>query len=175
MVSLHGGQIGIHSREGQGATFWFQIPLQEARTAAETQGSNPPGLQDEALRILVVDDNAMNLMVARLQLKKCWPKADIVTADSAAQALRLLDEQRFDVALVDMIMPDMDGMQLTAQIRLQFPAITAHMPILALTANTNPVDRQRCLDAGMDDVLDKPMDPDTLVRCVSRYILKARG
>lgn len=175
LVSLHGGQIGIHSREGQGATFWFQIPLQEARTAAETQGSNPPGLQDEALRILVVDDNAMNLMVARLQLKKCWPKADIVTADSAAQALRLLDEQRFDVALVDMIMPDMDGMQLTAQIRLQFPAITAHMPILALTANTNPVDRQRCLDAGMDDVLDKPMDPDTLVRCVSRYILKARG
>lgn len=175
MVTLHGGQIGLHSREGQGATFWFQIPLQEANTAAETQDSKPQGLQDEALRILVVDDNAMNLMVARLQLKKCWPKADIVTADSAAQALRLLDEQSFDVALVDMIMPNMDGMQLTVQIRHQFPAITAHMPILALTANTNPVDRQRCLDAGMDDVLDKPMDPETLVRCVSRHIRKARG
>jgi signal transduction histidine kinase/ActR/RegA family two-component response regulator len=175
LVSLHGGQIGIDSREGQGATFWFQIPLQEAKTAAETQGSKPSGLQDEALRILVVDDNAMNLMVARLQLKKCWPKADIVTADSAAQALILLDEQSFDVALIDMIMPDMDGMQLTAQIRHRFPAITARMPILALTANTNPVDRQRCLDAGMDDVLDKPMDPDTLVRCVSRHIRQARG
>ena len=149
--------------------------MQEAKTAAETQGSKPSGLQDEALRILVVDDNAMNLMVARLQLKKCWPKADIVTADSAAQALILLDQQSFDVALLDMIMPDMDGMQLTAQIRHRFPAITARMPILALTANTNPVDRQRCLDAGMDDVLDKPMDPDTLVRCVSRHIRQARG
>ena len=175
LVTLHGGQIGLHSREGQGATFWFQMPLQEAKTVSETQPNKPPGLQDEALRILVVDDNAMNLMVARLQLKKCWPKADIVTADSAAQALILLDQQSFDVALLDMIMPDMDGMQLTAQIRRQFPAITARMPILALTANTNPVDRQRCLDAGMDDVLDKPMDPDTLVRCVSRHIRQARG
>jgi len=74
-----------------------------------------------------------------------------------------------------MIMPEMDGMQLTAQIRQQFPAITARMPILALTANTNPIDRQRCLDAGMDEVLDKPMDPEILVPCVSRHIRKARA
>jgi CheY-like chemotaxis protein len=122
----------------------------------------------------VVDDNAMNLMVARLQLQKCWPRAEVVTLDSAAKALVLLDEQAFDVALVDMIMPEMDGMALTRQIRHQFPAITARMPIIALTANTNPVDRQRCKDAGMDDVLDKPMDLQTMVRCVSSHVLKAR-
>eukprot|EP01032_Pedospumella_encystans_P013846 gene13846-15922_t len=127
------------------------------------------------LRILVIDDNSMNLMVARLQLQKCWPKAHIVTAESAAQALQLLDEQGFDVALIDMIMPDMDGMALTQQIRQQFPAMTARMPIIALTANTNPVDRQRCLDAGMDDVLAKPMDLSSLVNSVSRHIVRARG
>ena len=74
-----------------------------------------------------------------------------------------------------MVMPGMDGMALTRQIRQQFPAITARMPIIALTANTNPVDRQRCRDAGMDDVLDKPMDLQVLTRCVSRQVLKARG
>ena len=86
----------------------------------------------------------------------------------------MLDTQGFDVALVDMIMPEMDGMQLTQQIRQRFAAITARMPIIALTANTNPVERERCLAAGMDDVLHKPMDTDLLVRSVSAQVLRAR-
>ncbi len=175
LVELHGGQIGVRSLEGHGATFWFHVPLLAAQTLSTAAPSDESLPEDEALQILVVDDNAMNLMVARLQIQKCWPRADIVTLDSAAKALALLDEQAFDVALVDMIMPDMDGMALTRQIRHQFPAITARMPIIALTANTNPVERQRCRDAGMDDVLDKPMDLQTLVRCVSRHVLKARA
>lgn len=175
LVQLHGGQIGVRSLDGQGATFWFHVPLLQAPTGPTTLQPDEALPENEALRILVVDDNAMNLMVARLQIQKCWPRADIVTIDSAAKALALLDEQAFDVALVDMIMPDMDGMALTRQIRQQFPAITARMPIIALTANTNPVERQRCLDAGMDDVLDKPMDLQTLVRSVSRHVLKARA
>ena len=174
-VALHGGQMGVRSQEGYGATFWFRVPLVQAQTAATVPQPDEALPLDEALRILLVDDNAMNLMVARLQLQKCWPRAEIVTLDSAAQALVLLDAQGFDVALVDMVMPEMDGMALARQIRHRFPAITARMPIIALTANTNPVDRQRCLDAGMDDVLDKPMDLQTLVRCVSRHVLKARA
>ena len=175
LVQLHGGQIGVRSQEGQGATFWFHVPLVQAQTAATAQQPDDVLPEGEALRILVVDDNAMNLMVARLQIQKCWPLSEIVTLGSAAEALALLDTQGFDVALVDMVMPEMDGMTLTRQVRQQFPAITASMPIIALTANTNPVDRQRCLDAGMDDVLDKPMDLQVLVRCVSRHVLKARG
>jgi CheY-like chemotaxis protein len=165
----------VRSLEGHGATFWFHVPLVQAQTASTAQQPDDLLPEHEALRILVVDDNAMNLMVAKLQIQKCWPRAEIVTLDSAAKALALLDVQGFDVALVDMVMPEMDGMALTHQIRHQFPAMTASMPIIALTANTNPVDRQRCLDAGMDDVLDKPMDLQTLVRCVSRHVLKARG
>lgn len=175
LVQLHGGQIGVRSLEGRGATFWFHVPLVKASTTAATQQADDNLPAEEALRILVVDDNAMNLMVARLQIQKCWPRAEIVTLDSAAKALVVLDEQAFDVALVDMVMPEMDGMALTRQIRHLFPAITARMPIIALTANTNPVDRQRCKDAGMDDVLDKPMDLQTLVRCVSRHVLRARA
>ena len=173
LVALQGGRMGVSSQEGQGATFWFTIPLQVAKQAPLETHAAP--LNDLALRVLVVDDNALNLMVAKLQLQKCWPKADITTADTAAKALALLHENTFDVALIDMIMPEMDGMDLTRQLRRDAPAITDKMPIIALTANTNLVDRQRCLDAGMVDVLDKPMDLDKLVRSVSHHIQKSKG
>jgi signal transduction histidine kinase/CheY-like chemotaxis protein len=173
LVSLHGGKIGVVSQPGHGALFWLEIPLQAA------QDQSPEDLQDddladEALNILVVDDTRVNLMVAQLQLQKCWPKAKITTVDSGAKALPLLDAQVFDVALVDMIMPVMDGMQLTQHIRQFFPAIAARMPILALTANTNPVDREKCLAAGMNDVLHKPMDEAVLMRTVAHQVRLAR-
>ena len=174
LVTLHGGQIGVDSQEGRGACFWFEIPLQAAQSIDPRVALTDDNLSDEALSILVVDDNKVNLMVAQLQLQKCWPNAQITTVDSGAQALSLIDQQLFDVALIDMIMPDMDGMQVTRQIRQQFPAIAARMPILALTANTNPVDRERCLAAGMNEVLHKPMDTVMLMRTVGHHVALAR-
>lgn len=174
LVTLHGGQIGVDSEEGRGACFWLEIPLQAAHSADPLDVLIDDSLSDEPLSILVVDDNQVNLMVAQLQLQKCWPKAQITTVDSGAKALSLIDQQLFDVALIDMIMPDMDGMQVTRQIRQQFPAIAARLPILALTANTNPVDRERCLAAGMNEVLHKPMDTAMLMRTVGRHVRLAR-
>jgi len=174
LVTLHGGQIGVDSQEGRGACFWFEIPLQAAQSTDLLVALTDDNLSDEALSILVVDDNKVNLMVAQLQLQKCWPNAQITTVDSGAQALSLIDQQLFDVALIDMIMPDMDGMQVTRQIRQQFPAIAARMPILALTANTNPVDRERCLAAGMNEVLHKPMNTVMLMRTVGHHVALAR-
>ncbi len=175
LVALSGGRIGVDSREGQGATFWLELPFEEAHANARADAAAVPDLKDEALHILVVDDNAVNLMVAQLQLQKCWPNARITTADSGPKALVLLDTQRFDIALIDMVMPDMDGMQVTRQIRAQFPVTVAHMPVLALTANTNPQDRARCLAAGMSDVLHKPMDIPSLVSAVHTAIDRARS
>jgi CheY-like chemotaxis protein len=147
----------------------------QAQTAATAPLPEDTLSQDAALRILVVDDNATNRMVARVQLQTCWPGADIVAVDSGAQALAVLAAQGFDLALIDMHMPGMDGPELARRIRLQWPALTTRMPLVALTANTHLADRQRCLDAGMDDVLDKPIDLTVLVRCVSRHVLRARG
>lgn len=176
LVHLLGGEIGVRSTPGQGSVFWLELPWVAAQAPATVDAAPDIRLDPQApLDVLVVDDNSVNLMVARLQLQKLWPQAQIATASSAAQALQLLDTQGFDVALVDMIMPDMDGMQLTQQIRQRFPAITARMPIIALTANTNPVERERCLAAGMDDVLYKPMDTDQLLRCVNAQVWRLRG
>ena len=176
LVRLFGGQIGVRSTPGQGAVFWLEVPFEPAYgPGPDLADESADRLVDLPLDILVVDDNAVNLMVARLQLQQVWPQARITTAGSAHEALQLLDAKGFDAALVDMAMPDMDGPALTQQIRQRFAAITARMPIIALTANTSALERERCLAAGMDDVLHKPMDSDSLLRCVSRHIRRARS
>ena len=174
LVMLHGGRIGVDSQLERGATFWLELPLQAAKDQSLSRPTPDDGLTHEALKILVVDDNPVNLMVAQLQLQKTWPKAHITTVDTGPAALELLAVQAFDVALIDMIMPEMDGMQVTQHIHQQFPSLAARMPIFALTANTNPVDRDRCLAAGMHEVLHKPMDMAVLKGTIGPYVRRAR-
>ncbi|MEK7345762.1 MAG: ATP-binding protein [Pseudomonadota bacterium] len=163
LVVLQGGRIGVQSVPGQGALFWLELPLQQSAVPTQEVLSTPPALAAEtAFDVLLVDDNAMNLMVAQLQLRNAWPRVRVTTADTGQRALDLLLTQHFDVVLLDMVMPDMDGLEVTRRLRA-LPAPMRHLPVVALTANTNPLDRQRCLDAGMNQVLYKPMDPQALV------------
>lgn len=168
LVSLQGGRIGVSSVPGYGTTFWFELPL--SMTAAD----DPSGVQrldkliGHRLRILLVDDNAVNLMVARLMLRKFLPQAVITEANCGAVALDLLREQSFDLVLMDMVMPDIDGVQATRILRKNFPKPVCDVPVLGLTASTNPVDRDQCLAAGMDEILDKPLDEVQLLAQLSR-------
>jgi signal transduction histidine kinase/AmiR/NasT family two-component response regulator len=171
LVSLQGGTIGVSSVQGEGSRFWFQLPMrsvamQEAKAASEMARL----LADKAIEILLVDDNAVNLLVARMMLKKCFPKAEIVEANSAAAALEKLRSQPFDLVLMDMVMPEMDGMQATQTIRQTFPDPVCRMPILALTASANPVDQDRCLASGMNDVVHKPLDEQQLIAKISAVL-----
>jgi signal transduction histidine kinase/CheY-like chemotaxis protein len=174
LVKLHNGRIGVDSQLGQGTMFWLELPLQASQDQNLTRPTRDNALTDESLNILVVDDNPVNLMVAQLQLQNSWPQAQITTANSGPAALDLLAVQTFDVALIDMVMPDMDGMQVTQHIHQRFPGLAERMPIFALTANTNPVDRDRCLAAGMHEVLHKPMDMTLLKATIGPYVQRAR-
>jgi signal transduction histidine kinase/ActR/RegA family two-component response regulator len=171
LVSLQGGTIGVSSVQGQGSRFWFQLPLRSiAVKNAKAASEMAQMLINSPIQILLVDDNAVNLLVARMMLKNCFPKAEIEEASSGAIALEKLRSQHFDLTLMDMVMPDMDGMEVTKVLRRDFPAPVCHMPVLALTASANPVDQDRCLASGMNDVLHKPLDKAQLISKISNAL-----
>jgi signal transduction histidine kinase/ActR/RegA family two-component response regulator len=175
LVSLQGGHIGVNSVQGQGTTFWFELPLSLSTPA--NQVFDQKRLADflsRPLKVLLVDDNAVNLMVARLMLKKIFKHADITEAQGGAQALELIKTHAFDLVLMDMVMPDVDGLQATQTLRQTFPKPWCDLPVLGLTASTNPTDRVRCLDAGMNEVMSKPLDERQMIVQISKILNQHR-
>lgn len=173
LVELMGGQIGFSSQESQGSRFWVSLPWVDVSTASSPAQAEPETQRvaaDVAFKLLLVDDNKINLMVAQMQLSKAWPRMSIVSCASAAQALATLEQTAFDIALVDMVMPEMDGLELTRVIRRHAVPQVAQLPIVGFTANVESHERGRCLDAGMNDVLTKPMDEQWMVAVISRWL-----
>jgi CheY-like chemotaxis protein len=170
LVALQGGRIGVESTPGQGALFWFELPLKPTAAPSGATDSSSLASSSSALRFLLVDDNAVNLMVARLVLNKCWLDASVTSAAGGEEALALLDSQPFDLVLMDMIMPGLDGMETTRRLRAHPRSEVAGLPVIGLTANTNARDRERCLHAGMNEVLAKPIDSQTVKETVGRLI-----
>jgi CheY-like chemotaxis protein/anti-sigma regulatory factor (Ser/Thr protein kinase) len=175
LVSLQQGHIGVQSVEGQGALFWFELPLEAVPPPADAPLAAPTQPRTQVLRFLLVDDNAVNLLVAQLMLRRCWPQAHIVTAQSGEQALQLLGAECFDVVLMDMIMPGMDGMQTTRVMRTHTQAELAQVIVIGLTANTNALDRARCMQSGMDAVLSKPLDIQRVKETVEALLTRPLG
>ena len=167
LVQLQGGQLGVISQSGQGSTFWLEVPLLAAPTPplGAPAASLPGSVAGAALRFLIVDDHPVNLLVAKSMVLKLWPSATVQTLDEGVQALAYLAEHTVDLVLIDMFMPDMDGLALTKAIRA-LPGPIHHMPVLGMTASNQPLDLQRCFEAGMNNVVLKPIDPHKLQEAV---------
>jgi CheY-like chemotaxis protein len=118
----------------------------------------------------LVDDNLVNLQLARHLCQSIWPKANILSVDSGAVCLSTLQQSAVDVVLMDMFMPAMNGPQTCQTIRQEFPAPVCHVPIIGLTASTHPQDVQDCLDAGMNAVIVKPIDKAALTKVVQAHL-----
>ena len=172
LVEMMGGKVGVTSQEGKGAEFWFTARLgRSLGLDGEAEGVQPESQTTLPLhaRILIAEDNSTNREVALGILKKLGLRADAVA--DGIEALTALESIPYDLVLMDMRMPVMDGIETTRQIRNPLSAVLNHeIPIIALTANAMQRDREACLAAGMNDFVPKPIRKAVLRNALTRWL-----
>ena len=172
LVEMFGGKIWVESIEGQGSKFFVRIPLEVAlkpkRAVVEekSNGSEKISLEGRSPQILLVEDNAVNQKVVLAILSKRGFHVEI--AANGLEALTALQKNVFDLVLMDVQMPYMDGIEATRKIREELGL--RDLPIIAMTAHAMTGDRERCIEAGMNDYASKPVNPTTLVHTIMRYL-----
>jgi PAS domain S-box-containing protein len=173
IVDLMGGTIGADSRPGQGSTFWFEVVLPtpaakpEQPAASEGTARRPEAIWPSPPLVLVADDNRVNQIVAIRMLERIGCRVD--TAADGRDALDALAEKRYDAVLMDCQMPEMDGYEATTELRRR-EREGARTPVIAMTADAMAGAGERCLEAGMDDYLTKPIRREQLVDVLREWI-----
>ena len=167
IVEAMDGAIGVESTPGAGSTFWFEVSLPVAAAPAIVDEPALVFEVDRAPRLLVVDDNAVNRELLCTLLAPFG--LDIETAVDGFEAVAAVADREFDVILMDVQMPNMDGLTATRHIRDATPPAARRTPIIAMTANVLPEQIQRCLDAGMDDHVGKPFDLSHLLTTLAHW------
>jgi CheY-like chemotaxis protein len=163
-----GGDVICEPPDGRGASFVFSMPCRLPQIApAPTVRSDVVPAPNVRGRVLVVDDNPVNALVASAMLKRIGLEVDVV--EDGQQALERMHPGSYDVVLMDCQLPVLDGWEATRRYRRSEPA-GKRLPIVALTANAVLGDRERCLQAGMDDYLAKPVEMDKLVAAMTHWL-----
>jgi CheY-like chemotaxis protein/anti-sigma regulatory factor (Ser/Thr protein kinase) len=192
LVILMQGKLHVCSEPGKGSTFRFTVPLRHAAqplaaddalvdvgdvaapaVLALAPAAVPAPAGGNGLRILLAEDNPVNQRLALRLLEKLGHRITLV--DNGIDALERAVQGGFDLILMDVQMPELDGMSATRRIRQWEVAHGGHVPIIAMTARAMQGDRERCLEAGMDDYLSKPIDSERLRQLVSRFHVEQAG
>ena len=191
-----GGDIVVTSRQGEGSTFVFTVPLQvlpalqgvpeggaeplagdvapsqpagaASATEAAATASREDAAPERSLRVLVAEDNEVNRMVMEAILSGLGHA--VAFAEDGEQAVSLASGEHWDIVLMDLHMPHMDGLEATRAIRALPHAQRSQVPIVALTADIFPETRERCEAAGVQDFLTKPVDTAELAACLQRLV-----
>jgi len=178
LAELMGGEAGAESNPGQGSRFWFTARCRKAATPVEPKAKAAVPDAKAALRlghagarVLLAEDNEINREVAVAILELAGLVVDC--AEDGEQAVAKVGDGGYALVLMDMQMPRMDGLEATRKIRKRWPS--ASLPIIAMTANAFTEDRVRCQEAGMDDFLSKPVDPNQLYALLLNWLDKSRA
>jgi PAS domain S-box-containing protein len=186
LAQLMGGEVGVRSTPGQGSTFWFTARLGVSPRAVPELISSVSDAAAELLasartaavmaslkdaRILLVEDNTFNQQIALEMLEEAG--SSVCLANNGQEALALLHQASFDCVLMDVQMPLMDGLEATRRIRAD-PELAA-LRVLAMTATATSEDRVRCLDAGMDDFISKPIQPALMYQTIANWLPAQRA
>jgi CheY-like chemotaxis protein len=179
LVHLMSGKIWVESMANRGSAFHFTarfgVQKQPAAGAYLQGGDSESALPTsqrltrdgrQELRVLLVEDNTINQILAQRLVRKRGHA--IVVASSGREALAALEIERFDLILMDVQMPEMSGLEVTAEIRRKEQGTGEHIPIIATTASAMKEDRERCLEAGMDAYLSKPIEREALFKTIDR-------
>jgi CheY-like chemotaxis protein len=178
LVTLLDGRLWVESQVGAGSVFHFclEMKIPEAPPADEDKPSSrrrAPLRAKNRLRILVADDNPGNRLLAARILEK---RGHVVfQAGDGREALSITEREQLDVAVMDAQMPEMDGLQATRQIRTREKTTETHLPVIALTASAMSGDRERCLAAGMDGYISKPINAQDLLTLVETLGTQVRS
>ena len=178
LVQMLGGRMGVQSQPGLGSRFWFWLPLRavdapQARVAPSGPGPAASSAQ-AGLRFLVVDDHPVNRLLVRQALQRDWPGSEVDESENGLRAVRRLQAgQHYDLVLMDLVMPEMDGIETTRWIRASEDARTRRTPVLGLTANVNAQDLASFEQAGLDALLLKPFEMRRLREEVARLVQAA--
>lgn len=184
LVELMGGKVRLHSEPGRGTEIVFSLKLglpadsgqlkgdETIETTPGTDTATAPTVQQFHGKVLVVEDAAMNQMVVCKVLERLGLASKV--ANNGQEAIDLLAQEQFDLVLMDGQMPVMDGYEATAMIRSgSVPGINPNIPVVALTAHAMVGEDKKCLDAGMNDYLTKPLDRAKLIEVLGKYLQKA--
>ncbi|GAA0700097.1 hypothetical protein GCM10009104_31230 [Marinobacterium maritimum] len=168
LVGLMGGTLGVDSRPGAGSRFWFELTVNATSPEGTSNMPMPPpaSASIRPLKVLVVEDVVTNLLVIREMLLRAGHRVQM--AKNGIEAIQALQIAPFDLVLMDLSMPEMDGLEATRAIRaMEEPA--SGVIIIAMTAHTFEEERTRCLEAGMNDYLTKPIDRQRLLATITHW------
>jgi len=162
-----GGQVHVESQVGEGTHFWVELPLTVSTEAAAPDASLAGDASDGSVAVLVAEDDLVNQMVVAEMLKMLGCDVDVVAEGAAAR--RAAAQNAYDIIFMDCHMPVMDGYDATRRIREDEQRRGRRTPIVALTADALAVDRERCIESGMDDFMTKPVSSSQLSAVIERW------